>query len=177
MTLNNSLIQPREGEQLDSTQLNAYLASEMPELRGNLSIKQFPGGHSNLTYLIQKGEKKMVLRRPPLGKKAKSAHDMGREFHVLSAISDAYPYCPAPISYCPDSSFSEPFYMMESIEGLIIRSEYPKELNLSERDIRRHSEILMKSLSDLHKLSLVSAPRSRDDPRLRMANSRLGLFR
>ena len=84
----------RPGEEFDSAAVEVFLKDSIPGLQGPMSIKQFPSGHSNLTYLITCGEHQMVLRRPPFGTKAKTAHDMGREYRVLSALEDAYPYCP-----------------------------------------------------------------------------------
>ncbi|MGZ4897102.1 MAG: phosphotransferase family protein, partial [Candidatus Angelobacter sp.] len=67
----------RQGEELDLARLEPYLRSHFPDLGGALVVKQFPSGHSNLTYSVALGEKEMVLRRPPFGSKVKSAHDMG----------------------------------------------------------------------------------------------------
>ena len=81
----------RAGEELDLARLEPYLRSRLPNLTGGLTVNQFPSGHSNLTYSVVLGEKEMVLRRPPFGSKVKSAHDMGREYHVLEKLYPAYP--------------------------------------------------------------------------------------
>src|SRR6516164_7000304 len=81
----------REGEELDLARLEPYLRGHFPDLGGELVVKQFPSGHSNLTYSVSLGEKEMVLRRPPFGSKVKSAHDMGREYLVLARLHGAYP--------------------------------------------------------------------------------------
>src|SRR5258708_18770064 len=81
----------RAGEELDLARLEPCLRSHFHDLPGPLAVKQFPSGHSNLTYSVTLGEKEMVLRRPPFGSKVKSAHDIGREYHVLSNFHPAYP--------------------------------------------------------------------------------------
>ena len=73
----------RKGEELDLKRVEQFLKDSIPGLTGTLSVQQFPSGFSNLTYLIAVGDTELVLRRPPFGTKAKSAHDMGREYRVL----------------------------------------------------------------------------------------------
>jgi aminoglycoside phosphotransferase (APT) family kinase protein len=84
----------RSGEELDLAKLEPFLRSHFPLEAGSLTVRQFPSGHSNLTYSVRFGEREFVLRRPPFGSKVKTAHDMGREFRVLSKLHAAYP--PAP---------------------------------------------------------------------------------
>ncbi|HEX3585872.1 MAG TPA: phosphotransferase, partial [Candidatus Angelobacter sp.] len=91
----------REGEELDLARLEPYLRGHFPDFGGTLAVKQFPSGHSNLTYSVSLGEQEMVLRRPPFGSKVKSAHDMGREYNVLAKLHAAYP-TPRPLLYCTD---------------------------------------------------------------------------
>jgi aminoglycoside phosphotransferase (APT) family kinase protein len=68
----------RKGEELEVARIEEFIKDSVPGLSGSLKINQFPKGHSNLTYLLSIGEKELVLRRPPFGRKAKSAHDMSR---------------------------------------------------------------------------------------------------
>ena len=68
----------RQGEELDARKVETFLRDVVPGLEGEMTIQQFPSGASNLTYLVTLGDREMVLRRPPLGTKAKTAHDMGR---------------------------------------------------------------------------------------------------
>src|SRR5215472_3973327 len=111
--LQDSSREVRAGEELDLARLEPYLRSHFPDLGGELVVKQFPSGHSNLTYSVTLGEKEMVLRRPPFGSKVKTAHDMGREYQVLSKIHHSYP-APKPLLYCTDESvLGAPFYVME----------------------------------------------------------------
>jgi len=81
----------REGEGLDLDKLKQHLEPILGSKVGSLSVKQFPGGHSNLTYLLSSGDDQWVLRRPPFGSTVKSAHDMSREFKILSALEKFSP--------------------------------------------------------------------------------------
>ena len=87
-----------------------------------LEIEQFPGGHSNLTYLIRYGTHEYVLRRPPVGPVAPTAHDMPREYNLLSVIHPHFRLAPKPILLCEDTAvIGVPFYLMERRRGLIVR--------------------------------------------------------
>jgi aminoglycoside phosphotransferase (APT) family kinase protein len=142
----------RQGEELDLPRLEPYLRSHFPDLGGELVVKQFPSGHSNLTYSVSLGEKEMVLRRPPFGSKVKSAHDMGREFNVLLKLHDAYP-TPLPLLYCTDDSvLGVPFYVMERVRGLILRRNLPDGLVLPLATARELSESFIDNLAALHSL-------------------------
>ncbi len=128
----NWLDQPtniRKGEELDAESLEKFLKKEFPEWKGELTIQQFPSGYSNLTYLLKMGEKQLVLRRPPFGADIKSAHDMGREYKILQALSKSYSKVPHPYIYAQDKNIiGAPFYIMERVEGVILRSKMAKEM-------------------------------------------------
>lgn len=145
MTLTDQSTQVRPGEELDAAIIDPYLKAHIPGLAGTPSISQFPGGASNLTYLVAYPEREFVLRRPPFGHKAKSAHDMGREFRILNQLNDGFPFCPKAYVHCTDESLiGGEFYVMERVEGVILRSDLPPELNL---DASR-TEALCKSFID-----------------------------
>ena len=128
----------RAGEELDSRKVFKYLKDNIPQLEEDLEISQFPSGFSNLTYCIKSGTKEFVLRRPPFGKKAKSAHDMGREYRMLQALKPVFPYCPAPVAYTEDESIIGcPFYIMERISGIILHRNIPTQLKFSAADARK----------------------------------------
>src|SRR6185503_7748823 len=105
----------RAGEELVLEPLSAYLRAHWAEAGdAPLLVEQFPEGYSNLTYLLRCGEKEFVLRRPPFGNEVKAAHDMGREFRVLSKLAPAFPSAPRPCIFCEDVSvLGAPFYVME----------------------------------------------------------------
>ncbi len=86
----------------------------MPLTRDRSTVEQFPHGHSNLTYLVRLGERERVLRRPPFGNRVKTAHDMGREYRILSRLCRVYEPAPCPLLYCDDEAvLGAPFYLME----------------------------------------------------------------
>lgn len=142
----------RAGEELDLARLEPFLRSHFPGLAGPLVVRQFPSGHSNLTYSVTLGEKEMVLRRPPFGSKVKTAHDMGREYHVLEKLHTSYP-APKPLLHCNDESvLGAPFYVMERVRGVILRRDLPPGLELGPPTARRLSESFIDNLAALHAL-------------------------
>ena len=148
----------RTGEELDLAALRQYLEPVLGAKVAHLEVKQFPGGFSNLTYLLTSGDECWVLRRPPFGSKVKSAHDMSREFKILSALQNVFPYGPKPVHFCDDQDvLGCDFYLMSYIEGLVIRREYPETLNFSPDQIREQLFNFFDVLSELHSVDLVEA--------------------
>lgn len=151
MTLTDQASPIREGEELDVDAVDRYLKSQIDGLQGTPDIRQFPGGASNLTYLIAYPQQEFVLRRPPFGKKAKSAHDMGREFRILNQLNEGFPYCPKAYAHCTDESvIGAEFYVMERVQGVILRSELPPELGLDEQRTRELCKSFVDKFVDLH---------------------------
>jgi aminoglycoside phosphotransferase (APT) family kinase protein len=143
----------RSGEEIESEKLAAFLREHFPQATGPIRIEQYRSGHSNLTYSIHLGETQLVLRRPPFGSKVKSAHDMGREFCVLSKLHAVYPPAPKVLVYCDDISvLGVPFYLMEPIRGIILRRSVPPGLQFSADKARRLSESFVDNLVGLHSL-------------------------
>jgi aminoglycoside phosphotransferase (APT) family kinase protein len=143
----------REGEELDATRLRDYLSAQILELGPTLVIEQFPHGHSNLTYLVRSGEREWVLRRPPFGNRVKTAHDMGREFRLLSRLCHVYPPAPAPLVYCEDENIlGAPFYLMERRRGVILRGSPSADRPIAPELARRLCETLIDSMAALHSL-------------------------
>ncbi|MEO7731211.1 MAG: phosphotransferase family protein [Kofleriaceae bacterium] len=148
--------QIREGEELDLAKLTAYLATQFGP--GEVTVSQFPGGHSNLTYLVHHGDQDYVLRRPPFGSKVKSAHDMGREFTVLTKLSAVYDRAPRPFAYEPTGDvLGAPFYLMERRRGVILRKEVPPALANDLPRVHRVCELLVDALVDLHAVDYAAA--------------------
>ena len=92
-----------------------------------MRVEQFPGGHSNLTYLVRFGDVELVLRRPPLGPVPPTAHDMAREFRWLSAVHPVFPLAPRAVlcSATIPSIIGSIFYVMERRHGLVVRHDEP----------------------------------------------------
>ncbi len=148
----------RSGEELDLQTLDRYLRDELAKnLQSDrpIEIKQFPGGHSNLTYLISYGDREFVLRRPPVGPVAPTAHDMPREYKLLAAINPHFPLAPKPVLLCEDVSIlGVPFYLMERRRGFIVRGELPKLIG-EDLDLRRRiSERVVDTLVALHAVDI-----------------------
>ena len=148
----------RTGEELDLTQLAAYLHGRFPGIVGELSVAQYPSGHSNLTYAVRLGPREFVLRRPPFGSKVKSAHDMGREFRVLSRLHAAYAPAPEVLDFCEDTTvLGAPFYLMQPIHGVILRSRMPRGLAFPPATATGLSQAFVDNLVRLHAVDYKAA--------------------
>ncbi|MDB5284847.1 MAG: aminoglycoside phosphotransferase [Bacteroidota bacterium] len=147
----------RSGEELDIQKLNTFLKERLPGIGEIISITQFPGGFSNLTYCLKTADKEFVLRRPPFGAAIKSAHDMGREFKVLSLLKDHYNKIPQPVIYCENEEIiGAPFYIMERINGVILRASNAPKMNLPANVLRKTSEALIDNFVVLHSIDIHS---------------------
>ena len=149
----------RQGEEIDLVKLNDFMRSALPDFEPITEIAQFPGGYSNLTYLLKTATRAYVLRRPPFGAKdIKGGHDMGREFKILKALqTSGYSKIPKPIIYTEDEAIMGcPFYVMERVEGVILRAkDAPKLLNnVSPEMMRKLSEALCDNLVALHAIDI-----------------------
>ncbi len=161
MTANKDTKTVRAGEELDLPVLDRYLHEHLtarsPEFDPNstIEIEQFPGGHSNLTYLLRYGAEEFVLRRPPVGPVAPTAHDMPREYRLLETINPQFPLAPKPILLCEDASIiGVPFYLMERRRGFIVRAKLPPQLDSDLALRRRLSESVLDTLVALHSVDI-----------------------
>ena len=137
MDFTNPTIDVREGEEIDARGVDAFLKEKIPGLEGEMRVRQFPTGASNLTYLLVFDNRELVLRRPPHGTKAKSAHDMSREFRVLSGVRKAYPHVPDVLLYTDDESIlGSEFYVMERAVGNLVLKDFPPEWGFGPEDCR-----------------------------------------
>jgi aminoglycoside phosphotransferase (APT) family kinase protein len=143
--------EPRCDEGLPVERLEPYLRQRLPDTDGGFLVRQFKGGHANLTYLIQFGETEYVLRRPPLGPLAPGSHDMGREFRVLSKLHKHFPLAPESYLYCEDESIiGAPFQVMERRHGIVIRNRMPSIETDGPALRRRIGEMMVDVLVRLH---------------------------
>jgi aminoglycoside phosphotransferase (APT) family kinase protein len=147
----------RPGEELDLEALHRYLRNRLSQIDQGVTIKleQFPGGHSNLTYLLRYGDDEFVLRRPPVGPVAPTAHDMPREYHLLSVINPHFPLAPNPILLCEDTEIiGVPFYLMERRRGFIVRQSLEGALKDNLELRRKLSERVIDTLVELHAVDI-----------------------
>jgi aminoglycoside phosphotransferase (APT) family kinase protein len=145
----------RPGEEISNPPFISFLEEKLAEYPGEIEILQFPGGYSNLTYLIKKGSSEFVLRKPPHGAKIKSAHDMGREYRVLCLLKPVYDKVPVPICIYEDHDLlGSPFYLMERVTGLILRNEVPAGMALTAESFRKLSTNTIDNLAKLHQLDI-----------------------
>jgi len=153
----------RVGEELDLAALSAFVQKELG-ITEAITVEQFPGGHSNLTYCVCVGDRdigsprEFVLRRPPVGSKVPSAHDMGREVAVLSKLAPVYERAPKVFAYeATGEVLGAPFYLMERRRGVILRKQLPAELASDHAAIRKICELLVDALVDLHAVDYAAA--------------------
>ena len=151
----------RDGEDLDWPRLVAWLRARLPacgiphlDVTREVAVAQFPGGHSNLTYVVGFGDVEIVVRRPPFGPVAATAHDMAREYRWLAAMHPVFPRAPRPYALCDDPTVvGAVFYAMERRRGVVVRMEEPP--HVATPDARRRiSGALIGALSDLHAIDL-----------------------
>jgi aminoglycoside phosphotransferase (APT) family kinase protein len=136
--------------------VKSYLADQISCHREEIEITQISGGYSNLTFKVSCPKGNYALRRPPFGEKIAKAHDMNREFRVLESLQKAgYSKSPKPIFYCEDEDvFGSPFFVMEFVEGLIIRNKVPSEYNFTSTHFEKLSQNTVDCLLELHQLEL-----------------------
>jgi aminoglycoside phosphotransferase (APT) family kinase protein len=154
MSQKTDTIDVRPEEALDQNNLEKFLYGKLEGSEQPLIVRQFPGGKANLTYLLKYGNDEYVLRRPPLGPVAPGAHDMSREFDVLSVLQKAFPLAPKAYLYENDPAIvGAPFFIMERRNGLVIRSSMPEEFSKIDEAGKQISEALVDALADLHKVN------------------------
>lgn len=148
----------RAGEELDATAVDAFIKQHASGLEGTPEITQFPGGASNLTYLVHYANRDLILRRPPFGHRAKSAHDMARESRIMTALKAVYRYVPDVVAFCEDQSVMGcDFYVMDRIKGIIPRQNLPKGLELGVEDTRKLCLNVIDKMIELHQVDYKAA--------------------
>ncbi len=148
----------RDEDAFDTAAVTAWLSSRVDGLGELREVRQYPGGASNLTYLLRFADRELVLRRPPAGHKARSAHDMQREFRVQSKLRPVYPYVPEVLAMCTDPEvLGSDFYVMDRIDGLILRGDLPAGMTLAEADARSLAFRTFDRLIELHEVDVAAA--------------------
>lgn len=151
------LIEIRPDERFDEARVAEYLRGRLEAADRPLTVRQFAGGHANLTYLLRYGEGdaavEYVLRRPPLGPVAASSHDMHREYRALSRLWRVFPLAPRAYLYCEDTSIlGAPFLVMERRHGVVVRNAVPEEFGGGRDPVanRKLSTVVVDTLADFH---------------------------
>jgi aminoglycoside phosphotransferase (APT) family kinase protein len=148
----------RPGEELDAGVVTGWLRFYGVDLIGQPEVTQFSGGASNWTYRLKYENRDLILRRPPKGTRAKSAHDMVREYTVQKGLKPVYPAVPEMVALCTDHSvIGDDFYVMDRIEGIIPRRHLPRGLALSEAEVRKLCLGVLDKLIELHQVDYRAA--------------------
>jgi len=148
----------RTEDGFDLEGVDAWLKERIDGLEGLPEVEQFARGASNLTYRLRYPDRDLILRRPPPGTKAKSAHNMVREYKVQRALKPVYPYVPEMLALCTDESvIGSDFYVMERLEGIILRADLPDGMSLDPDQARRLSTAAIDRLIELHQVDVQAA--------------------
>ena len=139
-------------EGLDRERLEAWFRETIRDAAPPLSYERITGGRSNLTFRVSDSDGgRWILRRPPLGARLGSAHDMGREHRILTGLADTDVPTPRPVAMCTDESVTgAEFYVMELVDGLVLRDEDEVEAAFEVPDRRKIADALVDTLADLH---------------------------
>jgi aminoglycoside phosphotransferase (APT) family kinase protein len=148
----------RTGDEINAEAVSKFVKEHVPGLEGAMKVHQFKGGASNLTYQLDFDNASFIMRCPPAGTKAKSAHDMGREFTVMQKLKPVYPYVPDMIALTRDESIiGREFYIMEKLIGIIPRANLPKGMDMSEEQVRKLCTNVIDKMIELHKVDYNAA--------------------
>jgi len=155
----NTPVEVRSEDAFDAAAVHAWLSTKVEGLGDEPPlVRQFPGGASNLTYQLTYPDRELILRRPPAGHKAASAHDMRREYRVQHALKPVFPYVPRMLAFGDDESvLGGDFYVMEKLDGLILRGDLPPGMTLTPEQARELSGKVVDRLVDLHAVDVVKA--------------------
>ncbi|MDQ1634789.1 MAG: hypothetical protein QOJ32_1598 [Frankiaceae bacterium] len=145
----------RADDAIDAAAVGRWLEAQVPGLSGTPAVRQYSGGASNLTYLLRYPDRDLILRRPPAGTKAKSAHDMRREFRIQSMLAPAFPYVPEMVAFCDDPEVlgvagGADFYVMERLAGTILRGRLPEGMSLPPEQATALCHAMVDRLVELH---------------------------
>nr|WP_220127319.1 phosphotransferase family protein [Halobacillus locisalis] len=135
---------------MDTNAVESYVREHLDVPVGELSVRQFGAGHSNLTYELSIGNWKAVLRRPPLGPVAPKAHDMEREYKVLQSLHPVFPLAPKPLLFNSGEVLGAPFFIMERRSGLVYDTEFPESVPPTAALGQQISEEMVDRLVELH---------------------------
>jgi aminoglycoside phosphotransferase (APT) family kinase protein len=149
----------RDEDAFDVEAVRAWLATQGVALTGDVEVRQFGGGASNLTYSLRSAEQDLILRRPPTGRKAAGAHDMAREYRIQDGLKDTFGLVPDMVALCQDESvLGSDFYVMQRVDGIIPRRDFPPEVTLTPEQTRQLCLNALEVLTDLHRVDVNATP-------------------
>jgi aminoglycoside phosphotransferase (APT) family kinase protein len=136
--------------------VSSWLVSNIPGLTAPFRFEQIAGGHSNLTFEVTDASgRRVVLRRPPLGHRLASAHDMGREHRIISALRDTAVPVPTALGFCDDPEVNElPFYVMDHVDGLVVRDRAQADDLLTPDARANASRSLVDTMAAIHAVDI-----------------------
>ncbi len=153
--MSEDLISVRSEDAFNTAAVHAWLSQHVSGLESEPLVEQFRSGASNLTYLLKYPDRELVLRRPPHGNKAVSAHDMKREFLIQQRLRPSYPLVPKVIALCEDPQvIGSDFYVMERINGTILRRDVPEGTNLNPERAEALGQTIISGLAKLHQVNV-----------------------
>jgi aminoglycoside phosphotransferase (APT) family kinase protein len=150
----------RPDDRFDTALLGSWLWAQLPDLDGQVpEVRQFSGGASNLTFLLEfDGGRELVLRRPPHGVRSGAAHNMAREFRVQQRLKPSFPLVPSVYALCEDEAvMGAPFYVMERVPGVVCGLPVPPEIGTSEDRLDGLGEAFVSVLAQLHAVDVYEA--------------------
>jgi aminoglycoside phosphotransferase (APT) family kinase protein len=148
----------RKGDELDWLSLEKHLRAHLDLPDDAMGVHQFTSGRANLTYLLDFGDLRLVLRRPPRGDLAPGSHDMQREYRVLSKLWRSFPRAPRALHYGEDASvIGAPFLIEEYRHGVVVSDAVPDALSRHPDAARRICGALVDAMADLHQVDVGAA--------------------
>ena len=149
----------RADDAFDEAALGSWLGAQLPDLEGaRFAVRQFSGGASNLTYLLEFEDRELVMRRPPRGARSGAAHNMAREFTVQQRLKPVFEFVPTVLALCEDESvLGAPFYVMERVPGVVCGLPVPSEIGVTEERLDALGECFVSTLAALHTVDVESA--------------------
>jgi aminoglycoside phosphotransferase (APT) family kinase protein len=149
----------RDEDAFDVDAVANWLREQGTDIGGPVEVRQFAGGASNLTYSLRTPTSDLILRRPPTGRKARGAHDMGREYRIQAALEEPFGLVADMVALCQDDAvIGSDFYVMQRIDGIIPRRDFPPEVDLDEARTRELCTNALDVLIDLHQVDVDATP-------------------
>lgn len=161
MHTGNETREVRHEDAFDVEAVADWLRSHADDAQGLTAVpgvRQFPGGASNLTYLLHYPDRDLVLRRAPMGTKAKGAHNMRREYDIQRALKPVFPQVAQMVAFCDDLGvLGADFYVMDHLDGIILRSDIPDELGMDANSVHTLCRNALDTLITLHGVDVEAA--------------------